>query len=187
MGADLFEVTRCGVSGVVLALLFPITCQAADNWLEKVFPDPENCLSEEGNIYFDFDQKTLVVRGYQHAEVQKHVTAADLIVQAECKDAVAIDSPTINKPGEFFGNQYSRFEIPASGLANGGCFSSSSYSIIFEKPAVAVRDEIKKRTGKKLEIYSLDQNRDGSEDEMPGYILDRGTHAEYVCSFSEYD
>ena len=183
----MFEIMRYGASGIVLALLFPVTGLAADNWLEKVFPDPEECLAVDGMIYFDFDEKQLVVRGYQKAEVQKHIAAADVIVREECKGGAGIASPLINKPGKFFGNQYSTFEIPASGQSNDGCFTASSYSIVFSKPATALRDEIQRRSGKRLEICSPSHRRDGSADEMPGYIFDAGDHGEYVCSFSEYD
>ncbi|MGG7576619.1 hypothetical protein [Rhizobium sp. Nf11,1] len=49
---------RRGASGVVLALLFPVTGLAADTRLEKVFPDPEECLAVDGMIYFDFDERS---------------------------------------------------------------------------------------------------------------------------------
>ncbi|MGO7752835.1 hypothetical protein [Rhizobium ruizarguesonis] len=187
LGADLFEMMTRGASGVVLALLFPVTGLAADNWLEKVFPDPEECLAVDGMIYFDVDEKKLVVRGYQKAQVQKHIAAGDVIVREECKGGAGIASPVINKPGEFFGNQYSAFEIPASGQSNDGCLTVSSYNILLSKPAAALGDEIERRTGKRLEIYSPTRPRDGSADEVPGYIVDAGDHSEYVCSFSEYD
>lgn len=164
-----------------------MTCLGADNWLEKVFPDPEQCLELDGMIYFNFDDKELVVRGYQKAKVQKHITARDVIAREECKGGAGIASPSVNKPGEFFGNQYSTFEIPGSGQSNDGCFTASSYNLVFSKPAAALRDEIERRTGKKLEIYSPTRPRDGSADEMPGYIVDASDHSEYVCSFSEYD
>ncbi|EJZ20495.1 hypothetical protein RCCGEPOP_14861 [Rhizobium sp. Pop5] len=187
MRGNLFEMMRRGASGVVFALLFPMTCLGADNWLEKVFPDPEQCLELDGMIYFNFDDKELVVRGYQKAKVQKHITARDVIAREECKGGAGIASPSVNKPGEFFGNQYSTFEIPGSGQSNDGCFTASSYNLVFSKPAAALRDEIERRTGKKLEIYSPTRPRDGSADEMPGYIVDASDHSEYVCSFSEYD
>ncbi|EJC82873.1 hypothetical protein Rleg4DRAFT_4603 [Rhizobium leguminosarum bv. trifolii WSM2297] len=187
LGADLFEMMRRSASGVVLALLFPMTGLAADNWLEKVFPDPEECLEVDGMIYFDFDEKELVVRGYQKAEVHKHIATRDVIVREECKAGAGIASPLINKPGKFFGNQFSTFEIPASGQSSDGCFTASSYNILFSKPAAVLREEIERRTGKRLEIYSPSRRRDGSAGEMPGYIVDAGDHSEYVCSFSEYD
>ncbi|MGZ2482412.1 hypothetical protein ACVITL_000935 [Rhizobium pisi] len=175
--------------GAALALLFPVVGLTADNWLEKVFPDPEDCLSQTWSIFFSFDEGKLVVMGFPNAEIEEtvknNIASADVVLKGQCKGGAALDQLRLKTEGSFFGNQYFGFEVPVSGYSNGGCDSSASYSILFRKPAVAVRGEIEKQTGKRLEIYSPSSPRTGDVDEMPGYIFDRGDRSEYVCSFAE--
>ncbi|AXA44652.1 hypothetical protein [Rhizobium leguminosarum] len=176
-------------SSVAISLAFvvlsPLACLAAENWAEKVFPNPADCTFADGNsISYDADEKRIIVRGRFSRDIKDELESIENNTSGSCKpnDSSGL---SIRSAGQFFGSDYSSFTIPIYGSGDGGCMSDFYYSFTFMDKADVLHDNILRRTGKNLTIVTGSGGPSRSADEA-GWITDYGNYTVYTCSMIGY-
>lgn len=166
------------------AVLLPTSRIAADNWAEKVFPDPIDCAFTEGGLSYWPDDKQIMVNIAVPDEVKRSLKAMESKISATC---TSNEGPpvVINTVGEYFGSRYNQFSMPIYALeSGGGCMSDFYYSFSFPEKARTLHDNILQRTGKDLKVITEAGPNPDFEDD--GWITDYGNYSKYTCSMVGY-